>query len=794
MKVSKKFLNEYVKIEDLDFQEVAEKMVAVGNEYESIQKISSATNVVVGKVVSCENIATSDHLHACQIDVGEEILSIVCGAPNIKAGQKVMVAKVGAVLPGGMEIKKTTLAGVPSNGMVCSLGELGIESKYQSEEDKTGIHVLEEDAQIGEDAISYLDYDDEVIDFELTANRADLLSLLGMAYEVGAIYGREVTLPDITIHEIKQNIADEMTLQVETDACSIYLAKKVIDVTIKESPKFIQERLMASGIRPINNVVDISNYVMLEYGQPLHFFDADRLGHHILVRLAKDHEEIKTLDGKMRTLRKEDIVITNGKEPVALAGVMGGFDTEILENTKNIVIESAIFDSVKIRKTSKTILRSEASNRYEKGIDPARTEKAMYRACHLLEKYADAKVLSGMLVHDHTHKQEKEIVISLEKINAVLGMKLQKEDVIDALTRLQFKVTEKDHSFTILVPTRRLDVNIKEDIIEEIGRIHGFNQIKGTLPILEMRKGKRSPLREFTKKTRDFMQACGLQEVITYTLLDEEKSMQFVDEEQGQITLLNPMSEDRKYLRRSLLSSLLEVYDYHLHRQQKDVSIFEISNVYNKKETYQEKVLLSVLMSGKLTHSTWEKEEIKADFYALKGLVEAYFERLGITKGRYHFQKEEIKDLHPGRCAAIYIERTKVGVLGQVHPKLSKQEVYVFELDLTFLSQLVIRGIKAKEISKFPTITKDMAFIVDKNVPCEEIMKVMQKTGGRLLKDIEVFDLYQGDNIDLNEKSIAFSLLFEDTSKTLRDEEVMKIFDQIIQTVTKECHAVLRDK
>ena len=794
MKVSKKFLNEYVKVDDLDFQDVADKMVSVGNEYESVSKVSTATKIVVGEVLSCKKIETSDHLHECLVDVRDKKLTIVCGAPNVKEKEKVLVAKVGAVLPGGIEIKSTTLAGVPSNGMLCSLSEIGIESKYQSEEDKAGIHLLPKDAKVGEDAISYLDFDDEVIDFELTANRADLLSILGMAYEVGAIYKREVKLPVHDFKSIDTSIQDEMDLSIETDFCSIYLAKKVVDVTIKESPQFIKERLMASGVRPINNVVDISNYVMLEYGQPLHFFDADRLGKKILVRLAKEGEKMKTLDGKVRTLKDTDIVITNGSEPVALAGVMGGFETEIEPDTKNIVIEAAIFDPIHIRKTAKTILRSEASNRYEKGIDPNRCHLAMMRACYLLEKYADAKVESGMLSYDKTNKEDKQIVITLDKINQVLGMNLTKEDVIDSLTRLKFQVEEENGLFRVLVPTRRLDVNIKEDIIEEVGRIYGFNEVKGILPVARLRKGKRSKTRQFIKKTRDFYASLGLQEVITYTLIDEEKSHQFVDNSQKTIELLNPMSEDRKYLRRSLIPSLLEVFDYNMKRQQKDISIFEISNVYEKEDVYQEKMILSALIYGKLVHSTWEKEEIKADFYALKGMVESYFEYLGLTRGRYHFERESFKELHPGKSVAIYIENQKVGYFGQIHPSLLKQEVYVLNLDLNYLQNLSIRSIKAKEVSKYPTITKDMAFIVSKDLPCEEIIKVMQKNGGKLLKKIEVFDVYQGDKLKEDEKSIAFSLLFEDMTKTLTDEEVMLCFNKIISAVEEKCHAVLRDK
>ena len=489
MRVSKSFLNDYVKVDDLDFHEVADKMVFAGNEYESVEKISTATNIVVGHVLECEMHPDSKKLHICKVDLGDEVVQILCGAPNMRQGIKVPVAKIGAKLPNGIEIKKAKLAGMESNGMCCALEELGIESKYISEEEKQGIHVLPNDAEVGTDAIKYMGYDDEVIDFELTANRGDLLSILGMAHEVGAIYNRPVTYPCNQPQVLDKNIEEEMKLDVQTENCQIYLGKIVKDVVIKESPEWMKERLMASGIRSINNVVDISNYVMLEYGQPLHFFDKDRLGNQVIVRMAHENEVLKTLDGQERTLKTSDIVIANSKEAVALAGVMGGLSTEVEMDTKNIFVESAIFDPLHIRYTAKSILRSEASSRYEKGIDPNRTKEAINRACYLLEKYADGKVYDGILTHDVTDKSDKEIHITLDKINSVLGMQLKKEDVTDVFERLGFRIEEKNDEFCVFVPTRRLDVNIKEDLIEEVGRIYGYEHVVGKLPTLETKQG-----------------------------------------------------------------------------------------------------------------------------------------------------------------------------------------------------------------------------------------------------------------------------------------------------------------
>ena len=410
----------------------------------------------------------SDHLHVCTVDVGNEILNIVCGAPNVQEGQKVIVALDGAELPGGIKIKKGKIRGQESNGMICSLSEIGIDSKFQSEEDKNGIHVLGEDAKVGDDPIKYMGLDDEVIDFELTANRGDLLSILGMAYEIGALYDKKVSDIELEHNEEKEDINDSFNIKINTDNCTLFLAKKAINVEIKESPNWIKNRLIASGIRPINNVVDISNYVMLETGQPLHFYDADKLKDIIEVRMAFDKEKLTTLDGISRELSENDIVISDGSKSIGLAGVMGGLDTEIEENTKNVIIEAAIFDGVKVRKTSKKIVRSEASNRFEKGLDPNRTYMAIERACVFLEKYANAKILKGTVTYDKLEKEDKVINITLENINNLLGVTISLDEVITIFKKLGFNSNAKENLITVFVPRRRQDINIKEDLIEEV--------------------------------------------------------------------------------------------------------------------------------------------------------------------------------------------------------------------------------------------------------------------------------------------------------------------------------------
>lgn len=795
MRVSKNFLNDYIKVDDLDFKEVANKMVFAGNEYESVSKISEATGIVVGHVLECEMHPESKKLHICKVDLGDEVVQILCGAPNMRQGIKVPVAKIGAKLPNGIEIKKAKLAGMDSNGMCCSLEELGIESKYMSEEDKTGIHVLPEDAPVGMDAIHYMQYDDEVIDFELTANRGDLLSMLGMAHEVGALYHRPVTYPENQPNVLKENVNDVMTIDVQTENCPIYLGKIVKDVVIKESPEWMKERLMASGIRSINNVVDISNYVMLEYGQPLHFFDQDRLGDKVIVRMAEENETLKTLDGQERTLKTSDIVIANDKEAVALAGVMGGLSTEVEMDTKNIFIESAIFEPIHIRYTAKSILRSEASSRYEKGIDPNRTKEALNRACYLLEKYADGKVYDGILTHDITKKDDKKIEITLDKINAVLGMKLKKEEVIDVFTRLGFQTEEKGTTMVVSVPTRRLDISIKEDLIEEVGRIYGYEHVQGTLPVLESKEGSYSKKELFIKGLRQRLQGLGLTEVITYSLVKKEDVSKYTNFQNEDIVLLDPLTEDRKYLRKSLIPSLFNVWEYNTSRNQKNVAIYESGNIYYKEQDeYVERPMISGLLYGIGTNNLWQQEKIAVDFYYVKGIIENIMKYLGLNN-RYSFDTKNLpKEFHPGRSCALLIDREVVGYFGQVHPKECKKEVYVFELDVLKMMSHKVRMMKYKEISKYPAIHKDLAFIVDQKVTSKEIMDVLKHIGGRMVTHIDVFDVYTGENVGENEKSIAYSITFEDATRTLTDEEVMKVFNKMIAEVESKLNAKVRDK
>ena len=781
MKLSTNFVKDYVDI-DVDLKTLAEDMTGVGNEYDSAQKLINATNLVVGEVIECEMHPDSDHLHVCKVNVGNEILQIVCGAPNVRKGLKVIVALVGAELPGDFKIKAGKIRGVESNGMLCSIAELGLDSKFLRPEDKEGIHELPETAVPGEDPIKLMEMDDGVIDFELTANRGDLLSILGMAYEIGAIYDKKVKDIDLSYNQSNEDINNSFKVNVKTDNCSIFLAKRVENIVIKESPTFIKNRLIASGIRPINNVVDISNYVMLEVGQPLHYYDADTLNGCLEVRMAKENEKLTTLDDVERTLSSEDIVISDGKKAIGLAGVMGGADTEITENTKNIMIESAIFDNVKIRKTSKEILRSEASNRFEKGLDPNRTYMAIERSCHLLEKYADAKIVGGLVKYDEASLEDTKIDVSLEKVNRVLGTTISKEDVLDVFRKLAFETEVNGDKITVSVPKRRIDISIEEDLIEEVGRIYGVNKIEGKLPSLPLKQGSyNKTLRNIRNKMIDL----GLNETLSYILVNDKEATKYTTDDVETVKLLDPMTEERNTLRYSMIPSLVKIYEYNKARSQKDVSIFEIGKgFYKKDEQYGENLKLCALMTGERYLSVKSKQ---VDFYDIKGVAEELLDYLGYG-GRYSFVvKDELpQEFHPYQTAQISVNNDIVGIIGKLHPNCTKDNVYVLEINLDKLLEKKTGKMKYKEISKFPSVKKDLAVVIDKDITSEEIAKQIKKLAGNLLLGSKIFDVYTGENIEESKKSIAYSLEFGATDRTLTDDEINAILEKIIAGLEKQ--------
>ena len=789
--ISLEWVKDYIDISDQDLEELAVKITEAGINVEKVIT-NHIDNLVIGKVVSCVDHPNSDHLHVCQVDVGnEELQQIVCGAPNVCEGIKVIVALPGAVLPGDFQIKASKIRGVESKGMICALFELGLEEKTE-ETYSRGIEVLAHDAPIGKDPLVYMGLESTLYELDVHKHRNnDCYYHIGFAYEIAAILNRKVTLPDCSYHEDKDSVEKHFSLDVETSKCPYYLAKMVTGVKIGESPEFMQRRLIAAGMRPINNVVDISNYVMLEFGQPLHFFDKDTLGDHILVKDAKEGEEVVTLDGKRRVLRSSDIVITDGSKPVCIAGVMGGENTEVTENTKNILIEAAIFDSVSIRYTAAHLdLRSEASIRYGKGLNYEYTLMAINRACHLLEKYAGAKVLSGMVRHDVVDKSEKVVEFRPEQVDKMLGIRITEEDMKFELERLDFPYTIRDGVFRVVIPKRRLDVDPNvNDIAEEIGRLYGYQKLVSTLPKVGIRRGEYVGDVKYRKAVSKRLRSLGFNEVKTYTLVSPEMSSHFDYEGKEKAILPNPMSVDKSVVRTTLIPSLLQVYQYNKARKVEDVAIYEVAKTYDK--SYQEESKIAFLMQGDYVVNPW-KSSVSCDFYLMKGFVEDILCYFGF-QNRYQFVNASLPDMHPGKSCQILIDRKPVGILGQVHPRVCKDEVYVCEISLQALMQHV-KPLKFKEASKYPTIAKDVAFVVDKDVISCDIEATIKKAGGRLLQSIEVFDVYEGEHVAEGKKSIAYNLLFMADDRTLTDEEVMKVFDQIIDKVVSVHSAEVRDK
>ncbi|SHG34673.1 phenylalanine--tRNA ligase subunit beta [Ornithinibacillus halophilus] len=808
MLVSLNWLKNYVDIEGISPEELAEKITKTGIEVDGIEYIAEkSSNVVVGYVESCEKHPNADKLNLCQVDVGEEEkLQIICGAPNIAQGQKVAVAKPGAVLPGNFKIKKVKLRGVESNGMICSLQELGIEEKYVPKDVAEGIFVFPNDVTVGESVEPLLNLNDAVLEFDLTPNRADCLSMLGVAYEVSAILNKPVNLPEETVNTIDEQASDHISVEVEAEDLNPYYGAFVIkDVEIKQSPLWMRNALMAAGIRPINNVVDITNYVLLEYGQPLHAFDYDLLqSDKILVRRAHENEKIVTLDDVERTLSPDNLVITNGTEPIALAGVMGGANTEVNDSTKTVLLEAAYFNGKSVRGTVKeTGLRSDASTRYEKGIDPNRVRRAGQRACQLLEKYANGKVLDGVVEFDALDRSEKTVDINTDEINNRLGTEMTADEIGVILNKLQFEYEQKDQDFTVTIPTRRQDITIFEDMLEEVARIYGYDNLPFTLPVGAGQAGALSDKQKLRRQMKSFLQGAGLMETTTYSLTNDNLIQKLISPEVKEqnpvpVSLAMPMSEDHKYLRLSILPELLKTISYNNNRNQNDLAYYEMGSIFisdEKEVTKQpkEELRLAGALTGKWLDHPWQQENKMVDFYVVKGIVDGLFGHLDIPVS---YDQAILSDMHPGRCATISVDGDVIGFVGQLHPKLEKEfdlkETYVFDINIEHVLKVYNSQAGYQEVPRYPSIARDVAFIVDEQVKAGDVMEIIEATGAPLVKQVQLFDVYNGEHLPEGKKSLAYSLLYQDPEKTLQDDEVEESFQKVIENVNEIFNAYVR--
>lgn len=800
MLISNEWLKEYVTIDD-SVSNLAERITRTGIEVDDlIDYTKDIKNLVVGFVKSKEKHPDADKLNVCQVDIGEdEPVQIVCGAPNVDAGQYVIVAKVGGRLPGGIKIKRAKLRGERSEGMICSLQEIGISSNYIPKSFESGIYVFSESQVPGTDALQALYLDDQVMEFDLTPNRADALSMIGTAYEVAALYNTKMTKPETTSNELELSANDELTVTIENeDKVPYYSARVVHDVTIEPSPIWMQARLIKAGIRPINNVVDISNYVLLEYGQPLHMFDQDAIGsQQIVVRQANEGEKMTTLDDTERELLTSDIVITNGQTPIALAGVMGGDFSEVKEHTSNIVIEGAIFDSVSIRHTSRRLnLRSESSSRFEKGIATEFVDEAVDRACYLLQTYANGKVLKDRVSSGELGAFITPIDITADKINRTIGFDLSQNDIVTIFNQLGFDTEINDDVITVQVPSRRKDITIKEDLIEEVARIYGYDDIPSTLPVFEkVTSGQLTDRQYKTRMVKEVLEGAGLDQAITYSLVSKEDATAFAMQQRQTIDLLMPMSEAHASLRQSLLPHLIEAASYNVARKNKDVKLFEIGNVFfanGEGELPDQVEYLSGILTGDYVVNQWQGKKETVDFYLAKGVVDRVAEKLNLE---FSYRRADIDGLHLGRTAEILLENKVVGFIGELHPTLAAdndlKRTYVFELNFDALMAVSVGYINYQPIPRFPGMSRDIALEVNQNIPAADLLSTIHAHGGNILKDTLVFDVYQGEHLEKGKKSIAIRLNYLDTEETLTDERVSKVQAEIEAALIKQ-GAVIR--
>ncbi|MBN8250642.1 phenylalanine--tRNA ligase subunit beta [Priestia flexa] len=802
MFVSYRWLQEYVDLSGVKAEELADKVTKSGIEVEGVENLNKGVSgVVIGHVVEREQHPNADKLSRCQVDLGDETVQIVCGAPNVAQGQKVAVAKVGAVLPGDFKIKRAKLRGEESNGMICSLQELGIESKLVAKDYQEGIFVFPSDAEVGADALEALNLHDEVLELGLTPNRSDCLSMLGVAHEVAAILNREVKYPEVEFQETEEKASDYISVAVEAKEDNpLYVARMVKNVKIAPSPLWMQTRLMAAGIRPHNNVVDITNYILLEYGQPLHAFDYDRLGSkEVVVRHAQEGEEIVTLDDQKRVLKENQLVITNGKDPIALAGVMGGANSEVQDDTVNVLIESAYFRGLSVRQTSKEHgLRSEASARFEKGIDPSRTRIAADRAAELMAAYAGGEIVSGTVEFDEMTIEPAVVSVTLERINHVLGTELEMAEVQEIMNRLQFESKVEGDAIIVTVPTRRGDITIEEDIVEEVARMYGYDHLPTTLPVTVATPGRLSDYQLKRRKVRRFLEGAGLAQTTTYSLTSAEKATQFALNTASTVRLAMPMSEDRSVLRQSLVPYLLEAVKHNNARQTDSIALYETGSVFLGTKEGQlpiEEERVAGAITGLWHSHSWQGEKKAADFYVAKGVVEGLLSALGLDN-HIEYKPTNQEGMHPGRTAAVVLNGQEAGYVGQLHPVTQKQyglrETYVFELNLKAIFAAKVEEVRYSAIPRFPSITRDIALVVDKEVLAGELQTAIYEAGGELLKEVAVFDLYDGERMEEGKKSVAFSLRYLDPERTLTDEEVSAAHANVLKVVEEQFKASLR--
>lgn len=797
MRLSYKWLQEYVDLKDITPQQLANALTAAGLEVEGIEPMAQGTGLVIAEVIECEDIPDT-HLHRTIVRYGNsdaDTTQIVCGAPNCRLGLKVIAALPGAVLPGGT-IQAKPLHGIESNGMLCSMAELGVDKKYLEERQWTGIEELPVDAPIGEkDVLGYLGFDDTILDVSLTPNRADCSSMWNMAKEVGAILHRQVKWPDY-VGKSDVGTPSQFKVQSLSDKCDYYLGKVVNHVKVGPSPKWMVNYLHAAGMNSINNVVDISNFVMLETGQPLHYYNLAKLPSKEITVVDDQALTMTALDGQEFAIEKGDLLITTNHEVTGIAGIMGGEESMIDETTEGIFIEAAHFNKTSIRKTSIRLnLITEAAQRFTKGIESLATKKAIDRSIQLLQEYASADDIEETVSYGNDGYQPVVVKETLSHCNALLGTAFTMEQVKEALTWLNFQPEVNGDEITCHIPSYRTDIEVPADIDEEIIRLIGFDTLKATLPVMNTTVGQLSPLQGLRRMTRETFKSYGLNEIVTYTLISKEEMETTALPLGRAIELAMPMSENRRYVRAGLINSVLASVQYNEAHQNSDNLLFEISKVHAEGK---EEERLAVALDGNVQNDVLHKLSEPADFYAMKGMLMTWLNRCGFNDARITVRPNttDVEHFHPYRSAEILLDRKPLGLFGELHPSYAKKfdlkRVIYSEISLSTVNDITASKVKFVPLDRYPSIARDIALVVDRDVTAEEITKVINNTGKKLVRSTEVFDVYQGEHVEAGKKSIALRITYQASDHTLNDEEVRTVHDAILDKIKEKVSADLR--
>ncbi len=798
MLISLNWLKQYIDLEGIEIQELENALTMIGQEVEKIDiKGSNLENVVVAQVVEKEMHPESDNLSICKIDNGKEILQVICGAPNHKQGDKVVLAQNGAKLSEDFVIKKTKIRGVESNGMLCSEKELGIGNSHE------GIMILPIDAKVGTPMREYLSINDVVFELEITPNRPDCLSHIGIARELSVYYNKKMNFPKVEINgEVQDDASKLVNVKIEdTEISRRYAARIVKNVTVGESPKWLKERLESIGLRSINNVVDISNFVLMELNHPVHTFDYDKLeGQEIFVRRANDGEKIVTLDEVERELSPQDIVIADAKKAIAIAGVMGGLNSEVDDSTKNILIEVAHFEPTMIRKTSRKLqLSSDASYRFERGIDLEDAEKVVNRVANLIQEIAGGEILQGVVDCYEEKHEKKRVTLNLDRLYRFVGKKIDENEIIIIFENLEVIVTKNGNELDLVAPSFREDLEREQDYFEEVIRIYGFDNIEDVLPKLDVNKGELVDTTQILDRTKDIAASVGLKEVLNYSFIPRDglDKLRFTRvSKEDCLEVANPITEDFVIMKPTLLYGLIKNAKDNINRNFTNINFFEVSRTFEKADKLaKEDVKLGIVLAGSPTKYVWDAKPEKYDFYDLKGIIEEIFTKMKFNN--YVLKRSEQTELHPGRSVDIYVGREFIGCFGEVHPdvlenfEMEKESVLVAEINIDLIRKYTGKIISYKGMSKFPSVPRDLALVMDDAILVGDVIKTLEKVSP-LIEKVELFDIYKGIGIPEDKKSVAISIVIRDKNKTLVDQEINDVVSKILEKAKKDYDAELR--